>query len=48
MNDLEDLKEELEEDEYEQLKKETVEQIKEFEVFLQNNQKENKEFAQDA
>ena len=41
MNDLEDLKEELEEDEYEQIKKETVEQIKEFEVFLKNNQKEN-------
>jgi len=41
MNDLEDLKEELDEDEYEQIKKETVEQIKEFEVFLKNNQKEN-------
>jgi hypothetical protein len=37
MNDLEDLKEELDEDEYEQIKKETVEQIKEFEVFLKNN-----------
>ena len=41
MNDLEDLKEELDEEEYEQIKKETVEQIKEFEVFLKNNQKEN-------
>ena len=41
MNDVEDLKEELDEDEYEQIKKETVEQIKEFEVFLKNNQKEN-------
>ncbi len=37
MNDLEELKEELDANEYEQIRKETVEQIKEFEVFLKNN-----------
>ena len=41
MNDLEELKEELDANEYEQIRKETVEQIKEFEVFLKNNLKEN-------
>ena len=45
LKDLDELKEDLEEDEYEEMKKDTLQQIQEFEVFLEKNKKENEEMA---
>lgn len=48
LSDLEELKEDLSQEEYDDLKKETLEQIEDFEKFLKTNRAQNEELAAKA
>ena len=48
LEDLEQLRDELDDDEYQEMREDTENQIKEFEIFLEKNKKENEQLAKEA
>ena len=48
LEDLEQLRDELDDDEYQEMREDTENQLKEFEIFLEKNKKENEQLAKEA